>query len=283
MEGNVTTVQASTAEATPYALGHTAQEYERLRRQAQLWEGATERLLDRVDLAVGARCLDAGCGPGETMRQLAQRVGPRGRVVGIDADETLGGLALDRLQGDGHHQCTFVAHDLAEDGPIPQGPFDLVYARLLLFHLPRRVEALARLWEAVAPGGYLVIQDYDMSAVGAAPPLPSVDRVGEVILRSFETANCEIRVGSLLPRLFIEAGVGVPDGTDVSGRLERLADASMMLEGVFRSLLPLALNRTIVTEPEAETLLAQLRHDADADRERPVLWPLLIGAWKRKA
>jgi SAM-dependent methyltransferase len=283
MEDSVTTIQASTAEAPPYALGRTAQEYERLRSQAQLWEGATERLLDRVSLPLGARCLDAGCGPGETMRQLAQRVGPRGRVVGIDVDETLGGLALDRLRGDGHRQCAFVAHDLAEDGPIPEGPFDLVYARLLLLHLPRRVEVLARLWDAVAPGGALVIQDYDMSAVGAVPPLPSVDRVGELLLRSFEAADCEVRVGSLLPRLFIEAGVGLPDGTDVTGRLERLADASVMLEGVFRSLLPLAVSREIVTEPEADALLAQLRHDAAADRERPVLWPLLIGAWRQKA
>ncbi len=142
---------------------------------------------------------------------------------------------------------------------------------------------LARLWDAVAPGGYLVVQDYDMSAVGAAPPLPSADRVGELLIRSFEAAGCEIRVGSLLPRLFIEAGVGVPDGTDVTGRLERLADASLMLEAVFRSLLPLAVSREIVTEPEADSLLAQLRHDADADRERPLLWPLLIGAWRRKA
>jgi hypothetical protein len=121
-----------------------------------------------------------------------------------------------------------------------------------------------------------------MSAVGAVPALPSVDQVGEVILRSFEAAGCEIRVGSLLPRLFIEAGVGIPDGTDVSGRLERLADAASMLEGVFRSLLPLAVARQIVTEPAADALLAALRHDAGADRERPVLWPLLIGAWKRK-
>jgi hypothetical protein len=198
-------------------------------------------------------------------------------------DETLGGLAVDQLLRDGHQQCRFVAHDLVETGSIPQGPFDLVYARLLLFHLPSRVEVLARLWDAVAPGGYLVVQDYDMSAVGAAPPLASADRVGELLIRSFEAAGCEIRVGSLLPRLFLEAGVGVPDGTDVSGRLERLADASLMLEAVLRSLLPLAVSRQLVTEPEAQSLLVQLRRDAEADQEHPVLWPLLMGAWRRKA
>lgn len=56
-----------------------------------------------------------------------------------------------------------------------------------------------------------------------------------------------------------------------------------MLEGVFNSLLPLAVSREIVTEPAADALLAQLRHDADADRERPLLWPLLIGAWKQES
>ena len=39
-----------------------------------------------------------------------------------------------------------------------------------------------------------------------------------------------------------------------------------MLEAVLRSLLPLAVSREIATESEAETLLAQLRHDAETDR-----------------
>src|SRR5690242_18482700 len=70
----------------PYALGRTPQEYERLRAQARIWEDATGRLLDRVGLAPQARCLDAGCGPGETMRLMAHRVGPAGEVTGIDVD-----------------------------------------------------------------------------------------------------------------------------------------------------------------------------------------------------
>jgi hypothetical protein len=51
-----------------YALGRTTGEYERLRGQARVWEAATGRLLDQVGLMTGASCLDAGCGPGETMR-----------------------------------------------------------------------------------------------------------------------------------------------------------------------------------------------------------------------
>ena len=61
-----------------YALGRTSREHERLRAQARVWEAATGRLLDQADLAPGTSCLDAGCGPGETMRVLAQRTGPAG-------------------------------------------------------------------------------------------------------------------------------------------------------------------------------------------------------------
>jgi cyclopropane fatty-acyl-phospholipid synthase-like methyltransferase len=75
-----------------YALGHTPEEYERLRAQARVWAAATGRLLDQVGLGPGATCLDAGCGPGETMRLMAERVGSAGRVLGLDADPVLGAM-----------------------------------------------------------------------------------------------------------------------------------------------------------------------------------------------
>ena len=62
-----------------YSLGHTPAEYARLQAQARVWEAAATRILDQVSVPAGASCLDAGCGPGETMRLLAQRVGKPGR------------------------------------------------------------------------------------------------------------------------------------------------------------------------------------------------------------
>lgn len=145
-----------------YALARNQQEYERLRAQARVWESATGRLLDEVGLASGDRCLDAGCGPGETMRLMAQRVGPSGRVTGVDIDAELGAQAEATLHDAGHRQCRFAALDITAQGPIPGAPFDLVYARILLYHLPERVAVLRRLWDAVAPRGRLLIQDYDL-------------------------------------------------------------------------------------------------------------------------
>jgi trans-aconitate methyltransferase len=156
------------------ALGRTREEYERLRAQARAWEAATGRLLDQVELAPGARCLDAGCGPGETMRQMAQRVGPAGQVCGIDVDRALGAQALAALHAAGHHQCSFEPADVLQAERIPGGPFDLVSAPLLLFHLADPVAALRRLWDWVAPGGHLVVQDYDLRTADVAPALDTM-------------------------------------------------------------------------------------------------------------
>jgi SAM-dependent methyltransferase len=266
-----------------YALGRTPQEYERLRMQARVWEVPTGRLLDQAGLAPGGRCLDAGCGPGETMRLMAHRVGPTGQVIGIDIDPGLGAHAQATLHEAGHRQCRVYAGDLTADGPVPGGGFDVVFARLLLFHLPQRAAVLRRLWEAVAPGGRLVVQDYDLRTASVTPTLASVDEVGRVINAAFGAAGCDIHVGTRLPALFVEAGVGAPDGTDVTGRAEPLATTANMFEAVYRSLLPVALAHGITTEEQAETTLATLARDAVRHAERTALWPLLIGAWKRKA
>jgi ubiquinone/menaquinone biosynthesis C-methylase UbiE len=265
-----------------YALGHTPEEYERLRRQARAWEAATGRLLDQVGLGPGASCLDAGCGPGEAMRLMAERVGPTGRVTGIDADASLGAMTLGMLHGAGYPQCGFQAQDLTAGEPIPGAPFDLVYARLLLFHLPQRVAVLARLWDAVAPGGHLIVQDYDIRSTGVLPALDSVDELLRVINGAFDVAGCDVSAGARLAQLFAQAGVGNPDGTDVAGRIEPLASGRALLEGSFRSVLPAAIDRGITTRTAAEAALAAIDRDAGLFPDRPMLWPLLIGAWKRK-
>jgi ubiquinone/menaquinone biosynthesis C-methylase UbiE len=275
------TVEAPRA-IDPYALARTPQEYDRLRAQARAWEAATGRLLDQVGLAPGASCLDAGCGPGEAMRMMAQRVGPSGRVTGVDVDAPLGAQAQKMLHDVGHRQCRFVALDITAEDSVPGAPFDLVYARLLLYHLPERVMVLRRLWEAVAPGGYLLIHDYDLRSIGAVPTLDSIEELRRVLLEAFSAAGCDVQIGARLPELFAQAGIGAPDGTDVSGRLVPLAESRSMFTAVYRSLLPTAIAHGVTTDQRGTATMTGIARDADRFPDRSTLWPLLIGAWKRK-
>jgi hypothetical protein len=82
--------------------------------------------------------------------------------------------------------------------------------------------------------------------------------------------------------LFARAGIGAPDGTDVSGRLEPFVDAQRMLVAVYKGLLPTAIGRGITTEERSAALLSDLADDVARFPDATDLWPLLIGAWKRK-
>ena len=266
-----------------YVLGRSPEEYERLRMQARVWEAATGRLFDRVELARGARCLDAGCGPGETMRLMAQRAGPAGFVCGVDVDADLGRHAERMLHAAGHGQCVFVPGDLEAGTPIPGAPFDLVYARLLLFHVGDPAAVLAHLWDAVAPGGVLVVHDYDLRTADVLPALPTVEEWKRVVLAAFSGAGRDIHTGHRLPLLFADAGLGAPDGTDVAGRLEPLSAAGGMFAAVFSSLQPAAETLGLTTSEDAARWHDEFARDMREHGDRAVQWPLLIGAWKRKA
>jgi trans-aconitate methyltransferase len=69
-----------------YSLGSSSGESHRLVQQAEELRNASVMLLDRVDLGPGVTAIDVGCGPVGILDLLSDRVGPTGRVVGVDAD-----------------------------------------------------------------------------------------------------------------------------------------------------------------------------------------------------
>jgi SAM-dependent methyltransferase len=53
-------------------------------------------------------------------------------------------------------------HDIATD-QLEWGAFDLVHERLVLIHLRERERALRRMIDALKPGGWLLLEDFDCS------------------------------------------------------------------------------------------------------------------------
>ncbi len=114
-------------------------------------------LLERIGVPVGARCLEIGAGGGSIARWLADRVGPAGHVVAVDLDTRW-------FRHDGSSQIEVREVDLVT-GPIPEGPWDLIHERLVLQHIPDRLEVLDQLVARLAPGGWLVVEDFDTGEV----------------------------------------------------------------------------------------------------------------------
>src|SRR5262249_61662331 len=83
--------------------------------------------------------VDLGCGPGHTTRLLASTTGAT-RTVGLDSSKAL----LARARADAPDGVAFFHHDVT-DLPFPRSPADLLYARMVLSHLPRP-DAVLHAW-----------------------------------------------------------------------------------------------------------------------------------------
>jgi hypothetical protein len=152
-----------------------------------------------------------------------------------------------------------------------------VYTRLVLLHLDDPLAALRRMWRWTAPGGHLVVQDFDLSVAGADPALAVVDEWKRVFLGTYAAAGRPIRLGVRLPALLAEADIGRPDGTDVAGRLEPLATTGLMLAATFRSVAPTAIRLGVLTEGQRDAWLADIATAMRDHGDASLLWPLLIG------
>src|SRR5258705_13430646 len=67
-----------------YILGTHDEEIERLALQNRVWRPRAADAWRRAGFTVGQTLLDIGCGPGHASVDLAEIVGPSGRVVAID-------------------------------------------------------------------------------------------------------------------------------------------------------------------------------------------------------
>jgi ubiquinone/menaquinone biosynthesis C-methylase UbiE len=264
-----------------YFLSRTPAEYERLRVQAKVWEDATKRVLARSGLTHGMSCLDAGAGPGDVMRLMGSVVGKEGCVTGVDIDHLTGAKTLAALSASDPGIYRFVQADLNTARTIEDAPFDYVFTRLLLIHLPEPREVLSRLWSWVRPGGTVCVMDHDISIATIFPRTSPANRAVDIVREASQRTGKDERFGSRLPELFQEAGLGYPDGTDFSSKFQPIAEIAPMLRVLLTSLQPVISATSMMTGDELAALDAVLIKEAEATGAYG-LWPGMAAAWKHK-
>jgi hypothetical protein len=198
----------------------------------------------------------------------------------VDLDERIGALALSALETEQPGRHRFEPIDLTTAESIPGAPFDVVLARLVVFHMPDQAAALALFWSWVAPGGLLVIIDFDLTHLKSYPTNEVIERAIDFITTTFSRAGRDAAIGAHVPLLFAEAGVGKPDGLDVSGVMAPLDVMLGQMRPLVRSLTPAATALGIADV----AALAELDRDLAAQAEIAAFarGPDTIGVWKRK-
>jgi SAM-dependent methyltransferase len=110
-------------------------------------------LIDLAGVQPGERVLDLACGTGAVTRLAAARVGGAGRVVGLDVNAAMLGVAraLPVIPGALIEWLEASALEI----PLPDAAFDVVLCQQGLQQFPDRAAALGELRRVLAPGGRL--------------------------------------------------------------------------------------------------------------------------------
>jgi ubiquinone/menaquinone biosynthesis C-methylase UbiE len=276
-------VHDKTAAASPYALGHQADELERLTSQHRYFGDLTAELFRHAGLEAGLRVLDIGCGVGDVSFVAAGILGSSGSVVGVDRAPEAIEVARGRAVQAGLDNVTFVPGDIADltlDETV-----DAIVGRLILMYLPDPAAALRQLTRNLRPGGLVIMQEFDMAAATSEPACPLFDASIERMRATFRRAGASDRMGLRLAPVFRDAGLPVPTMLMHARVEEGPARATCeQLTFVTRSLLPLMERTGIASaqDVDIETLAARISTEA-AERQSTLVSPAFIGAWARSA
>ena len=267
-------------EAPVYALGSNPAERDRLRRQSAELRGHSATLLDRVGVEPGWNAIDLGCGPSGIIDLLAERVGPDGRVTGLDFDPANVALAREFADQRGLANADVVAGDARRTG-LPPSSFDLAHARTLLVNIPDPAEVVAEMVRLVRPGGWVAALEPDVGGSLYYPPHPAWDRLNQIWWTARRAEGADPLIGRRLPELFRHAGladIGVEAKADIypAGHSRRTVRLDLL-----RSMRSKILERDIASERELDELDQAAREYLD-DPDTLALPHMLFLAWGRK-
>lgn len=119
------------------------------------------RFLKFVRIEPGSRVLEVGCGTGVVCRDLAEMVGPRGRVVGVDPSRTF--IQAARRLAREHGLDRRIRFEVGDGARLRfrDGTFDATLAITVLLHTPNPEAILKEMIRVTRPGGVVGAQDQD--------------------------------------------------------------------------------------------------------------------------
>src|SRR5829696_6019428 len=266
-----------------YALGRSVAETRRLIRQAQIYGPITRQFLVSAGIGTGMKVLDVGSGAGDVALLLADLVGPRGSVVGVEMNQAILETARERVSAVGWTNVTFLDGDVTSI--VLADDFDAVVGRWILMYLPDPVAVLRGLVGHVRSGGIVAFQENDFTYPPATfPPAPLHQQVMRWTTPPSGSGGPDQQMGSKLHQIYIDAGLPYPQlrlDAPVGGGEDWPGYA--YVADTVRSLLPMLeqMGAVKAEEVDVETLADRLRAEALEQRGIQML-PIVMGTWARK-
>jgi SAM-dependent methyltransferase len=109
-------------------------------------------------LRPGEVVLDLGSGAGIDLFLAAKKVGPTGRVIGVDMTDEMIAKANENIQA-GKYTNVEVRKGIIEDLPVESGTVDWVISNCVINLSPEKKKVFAEIARVLKPGGRMLVSD----------------------------------------------------------------------------------------------------------------------------
>jgi len=192
-----------------YVLGTHEEEISRLGLQRRIWRPVVSECWQKAGITIGSSVLDVGAGPGYATTDLAEIVGPNGKVVAVERSNNFVRTLEERCQNKSFRNVEIHELDLMTDN-LPRGPYDFSWCRWVASFLTDPALLIRKLAAVLRPGGRAIFHEYGHYLTWRfIPRLPSQERFAEEVKASWAAAGGKADVGLDLPAYLTQNGFAV--------------------------------------------------------------------------
>jgi ubiquinone/menaquinone biosynthesis C-methylase UbiE len=188
-----------------YVLEADEKSAERLLRQHELYEHASQQLLLQAGLKANLSVLELGCGPGAMTPWLCQQLTKGGQLLAVDLSPEYIRKAQSKTEA--YENCECIVADVHHIDELDR-KFDIIYCRMILHHLHDPDAVMQKMMNVLNPNGRLVCEEPPiMEHVISYPHSPAMEKFKALAIKTYAANKSQFKIAYTMANVMESAGL----------------------------------------------------------------------------